>query len=116
VEDRLVPAADPGVIHNQGAVRDPEARWRKLVLAPDSAPAPPMAPHTNSTLVKAIAHAFRWQKMLETPQYTNHLGCRLSAARRLPDAAVLHQGNLPFDDLTLGRCGQCTTSSRHSAG
>ena len=30
-----------------------------------------------------------------------HIGCRTSAARRLPDAALLHQGNLPFDDLTL---------------
>lgn len=39
---------------------------RKLVLAPDGAPVPAMAPHIDSTLVKAIARAFRWQKMLET--------------------------------------------------
>src|SRR4051812_9971289 len=42
---------------------------RKLVLAPDGAPVPPGAPHVDSTLVKAIARAFRWQKMLETGQY-----------------------------------------------
>ena len=42
---------------------------RKLVLAPDGAPMPPAAPHIDSTLVKAIARAFRWQRMLETGQY-----------------------------------------------
>ena len=42
---------------------------RKLVLAPDGAPMPPAAPHVDSTLVKAVARAFRWQKMLETGQY-----------------------------------------------
>ena len=42
---------------------------RKLVLAPDGVPVPPMAPQVDSTLVKAIARAFRWQKMLETGQY-----------------------------------------------
>ena len=30
---------------------------------------PPLAPQVDSTLVKAIARAFRWQKMLETGQY-----------------------------------------------
>jgi len=33
------------------------------------APTPAAAPHVNSTLVKAIARAFRWQKLLETGQY-----------------------------------------------
>ncbi|MFN4204812.1 MAG: hypothetical protein ACK4HG_00360 [Agrobacterium albertimagni] len=42
---------------------------RKLVLAPDGVPMLPVAPHIDSTLVKAIARAFRWQKMLETGQY-----------------------------------------------
>lgn len=42
---------------------------RKLVLAPDGAPAPPLAPQVDTTVVKAIARAFRWQKMLETGQY-----------------------------------------------
>ena len=43
---------------------------RKLVLAPDGAPVPAMAPYIDSTLVKAIARAFRWRKMLENGQYT----------------------------------------------
>ena len=30
---------------------------------------PPSVPHVDSTLVKAIARAFRWQKMLETGRY-----------------------------------------------
>src|SRR6188768_4176000 len=42
---------------------------RKLVLAPDGAPMPPAGPYIDSTLVKAIARAFRWQKMLETGRY-----------------------------------------------
>jgi hypothetical protein len=42
---------------------------RKLVLVPDGVPVPPAAPHIDSTLVKAIARAFRWQKMLETGRY-----------------------------------------------
>jgi hypothetical protein len=42
---------------------------RKLVLAPDGAPVPPLAPHVDTTLVKAIGRAFRWQKMLEAGRY-----------------------------------------------
>jgi hypothetical protein len=42
---------------------------RKLVFAPNGAPMPPAAPQVDSTLVKAIARAFRWQKMLETGRY-----------------------------------------------
>jgi len=42
---------------------------RKLVLAPDGAPVPMAAPKVDSTLVKAIARAFRWQRMLENGRY-----------------------------------------------
>jgi hypothetical protein len=42
---------------------------RKLVLAPDGALVPPMAPHVDSTLAKAVARAYRWQRMLETGRY-----------------------------------------------
>lgn len=43
---------------------------RKLVIAPDGATArmPPRA-RVDSTLVKALARAFRWRKMLETGIY-----------------------------------------------
>ena len=43
---------------------------RKLVLAPDGAPMPPAAPQIDSTLIKAVARAFRWQRMLETGRYS----------------------------------------------
>ena len=40
---------------------------RKLVLAPDGAVwAPPPRVSIDSTLVKALARAFRWRRMLET--------------------------------------------------
>ncbi len=42
---------------------------RKLVLAPNGATVPATVPHVDSTLIKAIARAFRWQKMLETGRY-----------------------------------------------
>jgi|GEM_PF-257203 len=51
----------PFAVHQRGG--------RKLVLAPDGAPMPSAVPHVDSTLVKAIARAFRWQKMLETGRY-----------------------------------------------
>jgi hypothetical protein len=38
-------------------------------MAPDGAPVPLAAPHIDGPLVKAIARAFRWQKMLETGKY-----------------------------------------------
>ena len=52
--------------HHQGALRRPQARHSELILAPDGGPLPPATPHIDSTLVKAIARAFRWRKMLET--------------------------------------------------
>lgn len=42
---------------------------RKLVPAPDGAPVPPAAPEVDSTLVKPVARAFRWQRMLEAGRY-----------------------------------------------
>lgn len=55
--------------HHQGTLRGPQAWGHKLVFAPDGALIPPTAPQVDSTLVKAIARAFRWQKMLETGRY-----------------------------------------------
>jgi hypothetical protein len=42
---------------------------RKVVLAPDGVPMPPLGPQIDSTLLKAVARAFRWQKMLEMGRY-----------------------------------------------
>ena len=62
-------AARPAVVTIKVPFALPNRRGRKLTLAPDGAPVPPAAPHVDSTLLKAIARAFRWQKMLETGRY-----------------------------------------------
>ena len=56
---------------------------RKLVLAPDGAPVPPAAPQVDNTLVKALARAFRWRKMLETGRYRPRLKA-MEMRRELP--------------------------------
>ena len=63
------PARDSGVVTIKVPFAVYKRGGRKLVLAPDGAPVPPAAPHVDSTLVKAIARAFRWQKMLETGRF-----------------------------------------------
>ena len=62
-------APDPAVVTIKGPFAVRKRGGRKLVLAPNGASVPPLAPHIDSTLVKAIARAFRWQKMLETGRY-----------------------------------------------
>ena len=42
---------------------------RKLVLAPDGTVTDPGRPRIDNTMVKAIARAFRWRKLLETGVY-----------------------------------------------
>ena len=45
--------------------------WKKLIVSPDGNPVTPMTQDTiNSTLLKAIARAFRWQKLLENGHYS----------------------------------------------
>jgi len=64
-----MPAADPSVVTIKVPFAVRKRGGRKLVLAPNGAPVPPLAPQVDGTLVKAIARAFRWQKMLESGQY-----------------------------------------------
>jgi hypothetical protein len=42
---------------------------RKLVIVPEGATWAPPRPRVESTLVKAMARAFRWRKLLETGVY-----------------------------------------------
>ena len=65
-----MPRQEPAVVTIKVPFAVRKRGGRKLVLAPDGAPVPPVAPHIDSTLVKAIARAFRWQKMLETGKFT----------------------------------------------
>src|SRR5947207_15441551 len=64
-----MPASDPPIVAIKVPFAIRKRGGRRLVLAPDGAPLPPAAPYIDSTLVKAIARAFRWQKMLETGRY-----------------------------------------------
>ena len=43
---------------------------RKQVITPSGKPAAIEKPRVDSTLVKALARAFRWKKMLESGQFT----------------------------------------------
>jgi len=64
-----MPRQEPAVVTIKVPFAVRKRGGRKLVLAPNGAPVPPAAPHVDSTLVKAIARAFRWQRMLETGRY-----------------------------------------------
>jgi len=43
---------------------------RKQVITPNGTPTAIEKPRVDSTLVKALARAFRWKKMLESGQFT----------------------------------------------
>lgn len=64
-----MPTSEPAVVTIKVPFAVRKRGGRKLVLAPDGAPVPPATPHVDSTLVKAIGRAFRWQKMLETGRF-----------------------------------------------
>src|SRR5215468_7213690 len=64
-----MPASDAAVVTIKVPFAVRKRGGQKLVLAPDGAPVPPLPPQVDSALVKAIARAFRWQKMLETGRY-----------------------------------------------
>jgi len=64
-----MPRQEPAVVTIKVPFAVRKRGGRKLVLAPNGAPVPAVVPHIDSTLVKAIARAFRWQKMLETGRY-----------------------------------------------
>ena len=60
---------------------------RKQVVAPEGAPAwAPPRPQIDSTLVKALARAFRWRRLLEDGAYAS---CdELAAAERINSSYV----------------------------
>jgi hypothetical protein len=64
-----MPAPDPAVVTIKVPFAVRKRGSRKLILALDGAPVPPLAPQVDSILVKAIARAFRWRKLLETGDY-----------------------------------------------
>lgn len=64
-----MPASDAAVVTIKVPFAVRKRGGRKLVLAPDGMPVPRLPPEVDSTLLKAIARAFRWQRMLETGRY-----------------------------------------------
>ena len=44
---------------------------RKLVIAPDGAPWAPPRARIDNTMIKAIARAYRWKRLLETGQHAS---------------------------------------------
>ncbi len=60
---------------------------RKQVVVPEGAPAwAPLRPQIDSTLVKALARAFRWRRLLEDGVYAS---CEeLAAAEKINDSYV----------------------------
>lgn len=57
---------------------------RKLVIAPDGAPWSPPHAHIDSTLVKAIARAHRWKRMLESGEFASV--AELAAAEKINES------------------------------
>jgi hypothetical protein len=58
---------------------------RKLVVTPDGAPWAPR-PRVDNAMVKALARAFRWRKMLDTGVHATLVD--LARAKRLPPSYV----------------------------
>ena len=44
---------------------------RKLVIAPDGVPWVPSRPRVDSAMIKAVARAHRWKRLLETGEFTS---------------------------------------------
>lgn len=59
---------------------------RKLVIAPDGAPWSPHRARIDNTLVKAIARAHRWKRLLEGGQYASV--AELAAAEKINESYV----------------------------
>jgi hypothetical protein len=62
IDEQTITVEVPFVIRRRGG--------RKAVITPDGAPAfAPPRPRIDSAMVKAIARAFRWRRLLETGTY-----------------------------------------------
>jgi hypothetical protein len=59
---------------------------RKLVIAPDGAPWTPPRARIDNTMVKAIARAHRWKRLLERGQYASV--AELAAAEKINQSYV----------------------------
>lgn len=76
--DLIVTVHVPLVIRKKGG--------RKLVLAPEGAPVAVQRARVDNTLVKALARAFRWRRLIETGVYAT-VG-DIAAAEKMNDSYV----------------------------
>ena len=59
---------------------------RKLVIAPDGAPWNPPRARIDNTMIKAIARAYRWRRLLETGQHASIAD--IAAAEKINESYV----------------------------
>src|SRR5262245_2789716 len=94
-------ASDPVVVTINAPFAVRKRGGRELIFTPDGSPMPPLAPQVDNMLVKAIARAFRWQKMLETGRYATIK----EIARAEKDQPVLRQPGTTPDVVGSGDGG-----------
>ena len=91
---------------------------RKHIVAPDGSElAPTSKPQPDGTLVKAIARAWRWQKLLDEGVYTSvtEIPDTAKADQKLPrvDPAIREKGPLGTSTLRiLPKAAQCWLQGR----
>jgi hypothetical protein len=66
---KLAPAHSDEVVRVRVPFSIRKHGGRKLVVVPASAAAAPARPRVDNAMVKALARAFRWRKLLETGAY-----------------------------------------------
>ncbi|CAK0757445.1 Bacteriophage-related protein [Azospirillaceae bacterium] len=68
-------SSDGSILSIQIPIKFKKRGGRKMIVAPPDAPLPlkttwaPPSTKTDPTLIKAVARAFRWKKLLDTGQY-----------------------------------------------
>ena len=76
---------------------------RKLVIAADGSTLASPRPFIDNTLVKALARAHRWNRLLETGRYSSARSVRPFTAGRRRRAAGLHpaKGSHPIGSCAI---------------
>lgn len=59
---------------------------RKLVIAPDGTPQNPPRARIDNTMIKAIARAYRWKRMLESGEFASVM--ELAAAEKINESYI----------------------------
>lgn len=68
---RSLHAADGGVLTVRIPFQIKKRRGRKIVIAPDGASWSAPRPRVDSTMVKALARAHRWKRLLESGRFAS---------------------------------------------